>query len=97
MLRHAFILFVTSAAMCAAGSIVTAADAPVIDFRKQVVPILTKYCTGCHNATEENGELNLAAYKTLMLGGENGAVIVPGQPEKSRLIQIGRASCRERV
>jgi WD40 repeat protein len=86
MVRNAFIIFAMSVAMCAAGSVATAADAPVIDFRKQVVPIFTKYCTGCHNATEENGELNLAAYKTLMLGGENGAVIVPGQPEKSRLI-----------
>ena len=86
MLRHAFIILVASSALCAVDSVTIAADAPAVDFRKQVVPIFTKYCTGCHSADEANGELNLASHTSLMRGGENGAVIVPGKPEKSRLI-----------
>ena len=32
-----------------------AADAP--DFTKDVAPILTKYCTGCHNDADREGKL----------------------------------------
>ncbi|MBT6498026.1 MAG: hypothetical protein HOL01_26225 [Planctomycetaceae bacterium] len=86
MLRNVFKIFATSATLCAIGSVTIAADAPAVDFRKQVAPIFTKYCTGCHSADDANGELNLASHTALMRGGENGAVIVPGKPEKSRLI-----------
>lgn len=32
--------------------------------------------------------LDLTSYETAMLGSDNGPVIVPGDPESSRLIQI---------
>ena len=66
----------------------SAADEKTVDYRKHVVPIFTKYCTGCHDAKEANGELNLAGYQTLMRGGENGKVIVPGKPDSSRMIRL---------
>lgn len=63
-----------------------AADSP--DFRKQVQPILTKYCTGCHNDDDREGKLSLASYASLLQGGEKGAAITPGHSDLSRLVRV---------
>src|SRR5690606_27325584 len=62
------------------------ADEP--EFSRDIAPLLRKYCAGCHNAEEANGELRLDQFSLLMRGGENGAVVVPGAPEKSRLLLV---------
>ena len=36
----------------------------VHDFDRAVKPLLQRYCYGCHNATENKGEINLAAFVT---------------------------------
>src|SRR5947208_15511860 len=58
------------------------------DFAKDVAPILTKYCTGCHNDTDREGKLSLQTYQALAKGGAKGGVITPGQPELSRLMRV---------
>src|SRR6478609_6801217 len=63
-----------------------AADGP--DFTKDVAPILTKYCTGCHNDTDREGKLSLQSYEAILKGGAKGGVITPGQVELSRLIRV---------
>ncbi|HMC09911.1 MAG TPA: c-type cytochrome domain-containing protein, partial [Pirellulaceae bacterium] len=63
-----------------------AADAP--DFTKDVAPILTKYCTGCHNDTDREGKLSLQSYEALLKGGAKGGIVTPGQVELSRLIRV---------
>jgi WD40 repeat protein len=62
------------------------ADAP--DFAKEVAPLLTKYCTGCHNDTDREGKLSLASYDALSKGGAKGGVVTPGQPDLSRMIRM---------
>ena len=63
-------------------AITLAAD---VDFDKQVAPLLAARCLECHNATDKKGKLDLTSAKATMLGGESGAVIVAGDPEKSLL------------
>ena len=58
------------------------------DYRKEIAPIFRKYCNGCHNAKEAEGELVLDNFPKLMQGGENGKIVVPGKPDKSRLILV---------
>ncbi len=65
-----------------------AAEPQPPDYQKQISPIFTKYCNGCHDAKEANGELVLENFTRLMRGGENGPVIVPGKAETSRLILL---------
>ncbi len=65
---------------------VRADDAP--DYTKDVAPILTKYCAGCHNADDAEGKLSVESYADLKKGGEHGAAIVPGQANTSRLIRL---------
>src|SRR5882724_3787045 len=49
------------------------------DFSKDIAPILTKYCTGCHNDADREGKLSLESYASLLKGGAKGSVITPGQ------------------
>lgn len=69
-------------------AVATFAEPP--DYVRDVQPLLTKYCAGCHNATDAafNGELALHDFDSLMKGGMNGAAIAPGDVGKSRLIAL---------
>src|SRR5881409_1362069 len=57
------------------------------DFEREVAPILVRRCAGCHNASEARGELLLTTRETLLAGGSNGPVLVPGKPEESTLLK----------
>ena len=69
----------------------TASEA--VDFHRQVLPLLRKYCQGCHNAEDREGGLSLDSYRDLLAGGENGAVLAPGDSGRSRLylVLVGKA------
>ena len=58
-------------------------------FEKRIRPLLADACHRCHSADSDplKGGLRLDSKAGLMKGGENGAVIVPGHPEQSRLIE----------
>ena len=57
-------------------------------YREQVTPILIKYCAGCHNDTDREGDLSLASYEGILRGNEDGPVIRPGESRKSRLVEV---------
>jgi WD40 repeat protein len=65
-----------------------AADVSAPDYVKDVAPILTKYCAGCHGADEPEGKLSLESFVDLQKGGEHGASVVPGQAASSRMIRV---------
>ncbi len=73
-----------------AGGLSSAADgaeaAP--DFLREVAPIFDAYCVGCHAADGPEGELTLETFAGLAAGGANGAAIVPGRADASRLIRM---------
>jgi len=55
-------------------------------YARHVNPILDANCVGCHGAGQAKGGLRLDSYDLLMKGGQDGPVIVAGQPEKSLLL-----------
>jgi WD40 repeat protein len=57
------------------------------DFAKDIAPIFAKYCVGCHNAADLEGELSLESFEDLQKGGSQGTVIVPGRGDASRLVR----------
>ena len=85
-------LMIAAIAVLLAQSVVLAAppvsDDPRADYSRDIQPLLTKYCAGCHNAREANAELDLESYTGLMQGGENGAVIQPRSLQNSRLLGV---------
>jgi WD40 repeat protein len=71
----------------ATGAVAAAPPAPP-DFNNHVAPLFKKYCVGCHNAADKEGQLVLENYPGALAGGEHGAVIVPGKADESRLILV---------
>ncbi len=61
-------------------------------FENKVRPILVKNCYKCHSSQAEKlkGNLSVEFRESLLKGGENGAAIVPGDPDKSLLIKAVR-------
>ena len=44
-------------------------------------------CVFCHSGLEAEADLDMSSYESIIAGGENGPVIVPGDPANSLLIQ----------
>src|SRR5262245_61713178 len=60
-------------------------------FEKKIRPLLVAKCHGCHSAGKEpKANLGLDSGPGLLKGGDNGPVVVPGDPERSRLITAVR-------
>jgi len=59
-----------------------------ISYQKDVMPILTASCIGCHSPEKKKGGLDLNSYSLMAKGGKEGVVFVAGQPEKSKLVTM---------
>ncbi len=57
-------------------------------YAAQVKPFFARYCLECHNREEPKGGLNLESYKSLLEGGDDGAVLTPGKAESSRIVRL---------
>ena len=59
-----------------------------VDYSSEIQPIFNSNCTNCHHigsASYSNHELDLTSYSGLMLGGESGVVVIPGNSNSSIL------------
>ncbi|HEY8668153.1 MAG TPA: c-type cytochrome domain-containing protein, partial [Tepidisphaeraceae bacterium] len=63
-----------------------AAQAPDEFFERRIRPLLSKNCYPCHTGAESGG-LRLDSRARLLQGGKSGPALVPGEPEKSLLLQ----------
>ena len=59
-------------------------------FEKQVRPVLAEHCWRCHGQKKQMAGLRLDSRAALLQGGDNGPVIVAGEPDRSRLVQAVR-------
>src|SRR6266480_6107435 len=59
-----------------------------ISYQKDVLPILTASCMGCHTPEKKKGGLDMTSYALLAKGGKEGVVFVVGQPDKSKLVTM---------
>jgi len=61
-------------------------------FESRIRPVLVDNCYQCHSAKAKKikGDLLLDTRDGVLKGGENGPVLVPGAPDKSRLIEAIR-------
>ena len=57
-----------------------------VDFAHEIVPILREHCAECHTGDKKKGGLSMNDRGALLAGGENGAVVVPGNAAKSKLL-----------
>ena len=80
-----------AAALLPAASLSAATPEPspeqVKFFEEKVRPILAENCYKCHGSEKQKGKLRLDLREMALAGGESGAVIVPGKPDKSLLVE----------
>ncbi len=81
--------FVLTAAMLSAAAVRAAETTPEQEkfFEEKVRPVLVANCYKCHSDKQQKGDLRLDSAAEAMAGGESGAVIVPGKPEESLLVE----------
>ncbi|NBV22606.1 MAG: DUF1553 domain-containing protein [Proteobacteria bacterium] len=84
-----------SGALWLAGTQLFAAPKPApvepLTFEKDIRPILKANCFHCHGEGEKlKGGLDVRLKHLIAKGGEHGAAITPGSPEKSRLFALVR-------
>jgi hypothetical protein len=61
-------------------------------FERKIRPVLVERCYKCHSAGSEKvkGGLLVDSREALLQGGDGGPALVPGEPDKSRLIKAIR-------
>jgi cytochrome c553 len=89
--------FLAVAAPAASGQPAARDAATLVEFfEKKVRPVLVENCYNCHSAnTNSKGGLRVDDRNGLIHGGGRGPAVVPGQPEKSLLIQAVRHTHKE--
>ncbi len=83
-MHHRSILSAILVSLCV--SIAAAAEPATPDYVRDVAPLLKKYCAGCHNEDDREGELALDSFAQLQRGGERGPVALAGDSKASRLL-----------
>lgn len=58
-----------------------------VSFEEAVAAIFRARCVSCHGEKRASGDLRLDGYDEVMRGGEQGPVVVPGNPGASLLMQ----------
>ena len=67
----------------------TAEPVKEISFQRDVEPIFSRHCYGCHQGAKQLGSYLMTDFTALIAGGESEQVaIVPGKPEESYLIDL---------
>ena len=77
----------TGAALLSAALFSSARSAGAeVDYARSVKPLLQERCYACHGALKQKGGLRLDTAALIRKGGDSGASIAAGYPEKSLLI-----------
>src|SRR5207248_7147831 len=71
----------------AAGTSAAGETGKPVSFFKDVRPLLSRSCVGCHQPGKLKGKLDLSSHASLRTGGKSGPPVIPGDPEKSLLVR----------
>lgn len=97
-LSHAFLFRVLLPALLLSAVNARAGEPPrehLDYFEKHVRPVFVRRCEKCHGDEKQKGDLRLNSQAGFVAGGESGAVVVPGKPDESLLIQAIRHEAGE--
>jgi hypothetical protein len=62
------------------------AAAKGVTYAKDIRPLFEASCFRCHGEERQKGELRLDSLESVLKGGEDGKVVVPGDSKKSLLV-----------
>lgn len=66
-----------------------------VSFALDIAPLLSASCVECHRAGNTGGGLDLATFEQLWKGGDSGAMIVPGKPAESLMVEKLKGTAAE--
>ena len=58
-----------------------------VEFAARIEPLFAAYCVQCHGPDTQQNGLRLDSWTSVLKGGANGQVIVPGHSSSSRLVR----------
>jgi len=56
-----------------------------VSFMKDVAPWMLDFCMRCHSGNNPSSGFSVVTFEDILRGGDSGAVIIPGNPDDSRL------------
>jgi uncharacterized membrane protein len=56
-------------------------------YRLHIAPLFERSCVSCHKPAKHKGGLRMDSYEQLMRGGDDGPVLVPGNPKSSEILR----------
>jgi hypothetical protein len=59
-----------------------------LDYRREIWPIIEAKCVECHQAKKQQGGLDMSTRAAMLKGGASGAAFVPGNVEKSLMLEL---------
>lgn len=59
-----------------------------LTFGKDIGPLFQQSCCECHGAKKQKAKLRLDSLDSVLKGSDEGAVVVPGQSGKSKVVYI---------
>jgi hypothetical protein len=59
-----------------------------VSFANDVLPIIDSRCAQCHGGERTERGLNLLSYNSLMAGSVNGPMVVPGNADASKFVEL---------
>jgi mono/diheme cytochrome c family protein len=74
------------------------AASPVVDYAKDIKPLLRERCYACHGALQQKNGLRLDTAELAKRGGKHGPAVVARKPEQSRLLtKVSATDLSERM
>ena len=59
-----------------------------VSFTKDIAPMMVRLCIRCHSGNNPSSGLSLVTFQDIMIGGDSGEVIIPGDRVNSRLFRL---------
>jgi hypothetical protein len=81
--------------LAASGPAAISAEDNETFFETKIRPVLIGKCFKCHGGDKVSSGLRIDSRESLMSGGKHGAAIVPGEPDKSLLVDAVRRGQRK--
>lgn len=60
----------------------------LVNFEREILPLLQRSCLACHSASEKQGALVLESPATMRQGGDSGPALIPGRGADSLMLRL---------
>lgn len=66
-------------------------------FVREIKPLLQKYCGGCHNEADREGDFSVASFEAIAKGTPDRSVLKPGDADSSLMINLVKGNGKPRM